>query len=113
MSDSSAASKMKGGEFLLVGRAPDEIFTPEDFTSEYHAIAKTTREFWINDVVPNLDAMHHHDHAAGAEILRKSGKLGLTGVMIPEVYGGMEMDLTSMMVVAEGLSGDGSYAAWH
>jgi alkylation response protein AidB-like acyl-CoA dehydrogenase len=34
-------------------------------------------------------------------------------VHLPEKYGGMEMDLTSAMLVAEGIAKDGSYAAWH
>ena len=46
-------------------------------------------------------------------ILRKSAQLGLTAVIIPEKFGGMEMDLASMMIVAEGISKDGSYSAWH
>jgi alkylation response protein AidB-like acyl-CoA dehydrogenase len=33
--------------------------------------------------------------------------------VLPEKFGGMEMDLTSMMVVAEGLAREGSYSAWH
>jgi butyryl-CoA dehydrogenase len=33
--------------------------------------------------------------------------------VLPEKFGGMEMDLTSMMVVAESLARDGSYAGWH
>ena len=47
------------------------------------------------------------------ELLRKSAALGLTSVVIPEEYGGMGLDFTSMMVVAEHLAKDGSYAAWH
>ena len=46
-------------------------------------------------------------------LLRKSAELGLTSVVIPEEFGGMDMDLTSMMIVAEGVAKDGSYAAWH
>ncbi len=34
-------------------------------------------------------------------------------MIIPEKFGGMEMDLTSAMIVAEGVSKDGSYSAWH
>ena len=33
--------------------------------------------------------------------------------MVPEQYGGMEMDLVSAMVVAESVSRDGSYSGWH
>ena len=105
--------KTKGGAFLIESSSPEEIFTPEDFTDEHHAIAKTTDEFWQKEVIPNIEAIRHADHALCAKILKKSGELGLTGVVLPEKFGGMEMDLTSMMVVAEGLSREGSYSAWH
>jgi butyryl-CoA dehydrogenase len=108
-----AIPKTKGGAFLIERSSPEEIFTPEDFTDEHRAIAKTTDEFWQKEVVPNIDAIRHQDHALCAKILRKSGELGLTAVVIPEKFGGMEMDLTSMMVVAEGVSREGSYSAWH
>ena len=103
----------KGGAFLIETRAPEEIFTPEDFTSEHRAIAKTTEEFFNQEVAPHLDEIQHQKHAVAVEILKKSAGLGLTAVVIPEKFGGMEMDLTSMMVVAEGVARDGSYAAWH
>ncbi len=105
--------KTRGGAFLLETLAPDEIFTPEDFTAEHHAIAKTTEEFFIKEVAPHLEEIHHQQHAVAAKILKKSAELGLTAVVLPEKFGGMEMDLTSMMVVAEGVSRDGSYSAWH
>src|SRR5271168_5355983 len=108
-----AIPKTKGGAFLLERSAPEEIFTPEDFTDEHRAIAKTTDEFWLKEVTPNIDAIRHQDHALCARILKKSGELGLTAVVLPEKFGGMEMDMTSMMVVAEGLAREGSYSAWH
>jgi len=108
-----AIPKTKGGAFLIERSAPEEIFTPEDFTDEHRAIAKTTDEFWQKEVVPHIDAIRHQDHALCAKILKKSGELGLTAVVLPEKFGGMEMDLTSMMVVAEGLAREGSYSAWH
>ena len=40
-------------------------------------------------------------------------KLGLPGISVPEKFGGMEMDLPSVMVVAEVMGRDGSYAGWH
>ena len=45
--------------------------------------------------------------------LKKAAELGLTAVIIPEQYGGMEMDLVSAMVVAEITARDGSYSGWH
>src|SRR5437667_213266 len=109
----AAIPKTKGGAFLLEPRAPEAIFTPEDFTPEHHAIARTTDEFWAKEVAPHVEEIQHQEHAVAAKILKKSAELGLTAVVIPEKFGGMEMDLTSAMIVAEGVACDGSYSAWH
>ena len=108
-----ALPKTRGGAFLLETRRPEEIFTPEDFTEEHRAVAKATEEFWNEEIAPNLDAIQHQQPGVAAGILRKSAQLGLTAVVVPEKFGGMEMDLTSAMIVAEGVSRDGSYSAWH
>jgi alkylation response protein AidB-like acyl-CoA dehydrogenase len=108
-----AIPKTKGGAFLIETRAPEDIFTPEDFTEEHHAIRKTTDEFFQKEVAPHIEAIRHQEHEVCVRILKKSAELGLTAVVIPEKFGGMEMDLTSMMVVAEGVSREGSYSAWH
>jgi butyryl-CoA dehydrogenase len=108
-----AAARTKGGAFLLEQRQPEEIFTPEDFTAEHRAIARTTEEFFNKEVAPHVEQIVHEDKGIAAGILKKSAELGLTAVVIPEKFGGMEMDLTSMMVVAEGVARDGSYSGWH
>src|SRR5919109_1635050 len=99
-----APTKHQGGSFLLETTTPDEVFSPEDFTEEHRAIARTTEEFWNKEVAPNIDAIQHHEPALAISILRKSAQLGLTAVILPEKFGGMEMDLTSMMIVAEGVA---------
>lgn len=104
---------MKGAHFLVEKTPADQIFTPEDFTAEHRDIARATAEFWASEIDPHLDAIQHQDHDIAVKILRKSAELGLTAVIVPEAYGGMEMDLISAMIVAEGLSKDGSYSAWH
>jgi len=106
-------TKHQGGSFLLTPSEPGEIFSPEDFTQEHHAIARTTEEFWNKEVAPNVEAIQHQEPGLAISILRKSAQLGLTAVILPEKFGGMEMDLTSMMIVAEGVSKDGSYSGWH
>jgi alkylation response protein AidB-like acyl-CoA dehydrogenase len=105
--------KRRGGAFLIESSSPNEVFTPEDFTEEHRAIARTTEEFWTNEVAPNVEAIQHHEPGVAVSLLRKSGELGLTGADVPEKYGGMEMDLTSMMIIAEQFGRDGSYATWH
>lgn len=108
-----ATPKTKGGAFLLESRAPEEIYTPEDFTDEHLAIARAADEFWLKEIQPNVEKIQHQEPGVAVSVLRKSAELGLTAVVIPEKFGGMEMDLTSMMIVAERLSRDGSYSAWH
>ena len=108
-----AGSTLRGGEFLLRATSAGDVFTPEDFTEEHRAIARTTEEFWQSEVVPKLEAIQHQEAGVAVGLLRKSAELGLTSVVIPEEYGGMGMDFTSMMIVAEGVARDGSYSAWH
>ncbi len=103
----------KGGAFLLEPRTAGEIYTPEDFTEEHLAVARTAEEFWQKEIQPHVEAIQHQEPGVAPSILKKSAELGLTAVLIPERFGGMELDLTSMMIVAERLSGDGSYSAWH
>ncbi|MEP6963405.1 MAG: acyl-CoA dehydrogenase family protein, partial [Acidobacteriota bacterium] len=100
-----------GGSFLL--ETPDHIFTPEDFTEEHRAIAKATEEFWNQEVAPNLEAILQQDFGVLVRTLRKSAELGLVATLVPEIYGGMEMDLASAMIVTEGMARDASYAVCH
>ena len=102
-----------GGSFLIENYTPADVFTPEDYNDEHRAIARTTEEFFTREVAPNLERIQHQEPGVAVGILRKSAELGLTAVCVPEEYGGMEMDLISMLIVAEGLAKDGSYAGWH
>ena len=89
------------------------IFTAEDLGEEHRAIARTVDEFWAQDVEPRLEAIRRQEPGVAREVLQKSAELGLTGVTIPEKFGGMGMDLASAIVVAEHLARDGSYAICH
>jgi alkylation response protein AidB-like acyl-CoA dehydrogenase len=104
-------STLFGGSFLL--DSPPDVFTPEDLTAEHRAIAKATEDFWTHEVEPNLDKIQHQDFDVLKRTLRKSAELGLVAVLVPEKYGGIELDLVSSMVVAEIMGGDGSYAVCH
>jgi alkylation response protein AidB-like acyl-CoA dehydrogenase len=105
--------KMTGGSFLIEEQPASEVFTPSDLTEEHKAIARTAREFFDREVAPNVDAIQHGDLDLAVTVLRKAASLGLEAVLTPERYGGMELDMTSVMVVAEQIAGDGSFAAWH
>src|ERR1700751_2565956 len=109
----TTSPKLSGGAFLLEDVSPNEIFTAEDLSDEHLAIARTVDEFWANDVEPHLAAIRQQTPGIALSVLRKSAELGLTAVAIPEKFGGMEMDLASVMIVGEHLGQDASYGSWH
>src|SRR5271170_2045481 len=105
--------KTAGGSFLIENQPAHDVFTPEDLTEEHHAIARTAREFFDNEVAPRVEEMQHGDFDVAVSLLRKAAALGLESILTPEKYGGMELDLTSDMVVAEQFARDGSFGGWH
>src|ERR1700682_5129397 len=105
--------KTRGAAFLIEDSLPQDIFTPEDLSEEHLAVGHMVDEFWANEIEPNLPAIREKKPDLAMAILRKSAGLGLTGMAIPEEYGGMAMDLPSMMVTAEHMGRDGSYGGWH
>lgn len=94
---------MKGGAFLIENRTADEIFTPEDLSEEQRMIGDTTRDFIDNEVIPNLEAMEKHDWEMARQLIQKAGELGLLGANIPEEYGGLNLDQTTGVIVAENM----------
>src|SRR3954471_6240892 len=109
----ASAIARKGAGFLLEDTPAEEIFTRERLSEEHIAIERTVEEFWTNEIEPNLPAIRQKKPGVALEVMRKSAKLGLLGISVPEKFGGMEMDLPSVMVVAEVMGRDASYAGWH
>jgi alkylation response protein AidB-like acyl-CoA dehydrogenase len=101
---------IKGGAFLIEERAPEEVFTPEDFTEEHRMIAETTREFMDNEVVPRTSELEKHDWKLARELVRKASDLGLVGANIGEEYGGLGLDQISGVLIGEGLGRSASFA---
>jgi alkylation response protein AidB-like acyl-CoA dehydrogenase len=97
----SAKPKISGGSFLLEARPAQEVFTPEDFSEQHHLIAQTAEEFADNEILPNIGKMENKDFAVVRQLLTKAGELGLSGVEIPEAYGGLEMDKVTAAVIAD------------
>jgi alkylation response protein AidB-like acyl-CoA dehydrogenase len=100
----------KGGSFLIEDRAPDEVFTPEDFSEEQIMIGKTADDFMVQELVPRLPQLLKLDYELSRQLLRKAGELGLLGVEVPEEYGGLGLDKVSGSLVAEKAGRDGSFA---
>jgi alkylation response protein AidB-like acyl-CoA dehydrogenase len=94
-------TRISGGSFLLEERKVDEVFTPEDFTEQHQLIGQTAEEFAVNEILPNAEKMEHKDFSITRDLLKKAGDLGLSGVEIPEAYGGLEMDKVTAAVIAD------------
>ena len=94
-------TKILGGSFLLEERHPSEVFTPEDFSEQQQMIGQTTEEFAIKEILPQSEKIEHKDYAVSRDLLKKAGDLGLSGVEIPEAYGGLEMDKVTAAIIAD------------
>jgi len=104
------ASRISGGSFLIEDRTPDEVFTPEDFTEQHSLIAQTTEEFANKEIVPNIEKLEHKEFAINRELLRKAGELGLSGVDVPEQYGGMQLDKVTSAIIADRIAKYGGFS---
>ena len=103
-------TKVSGGGFLIEELNPDEVFTPEDFTEQHLLIAQTAEEFANKEIVPNAEKMEHKDFEVTRELVRKAGELGLSGVDVPEQYGGMQLDKVTSAIVADRLAKYGGFS---
>ena len=99
-----------GGSFLLETRNPAEIFTPEDLNEEQRQIAATAARFAREEIVPAIAAIESKEPGAMAALLRKAAELGFTSVDIPEEFGGMNMDKTSSLLIADHISSLASFS---
>jgi alkylation response protein AidB-like acyl-CoA dehydrogenase len=95
---------VKGGSFLIENVHPENVFTPEDFTDEQLLIAKTTEDFVVKEVVPQLEHIENHQFDISRMLLTKAGELGLLGADVPEEYGGLELDKISSSLITEKFS---------
>src|SRR5208282_4356392 len=94
-------TKISGGSFLLEERQPADVFTPEDFSEQQQMIGQTTEEFAVNEILPQAEKIEHKDFSVSRDLLKKAGDLGLSGVEVPEAYGGLEMDKVTAAIIAD------------
>jgi len=103
-------TKIPGGSFLIEERNPEDVFTPEDFTEQHLLIAQTAEEFANKEIVPNIEKMEHKDFSVARDLLRKAGELGLSGVDVPEAYGGMQLDKVTSAIIADRMAKHGGFS---
>jgi len=102
--------KVSGGSCLIEERTPVEVFTPEDFSEQHLLIAQTAEEFANQEIVPNIERMEHKEFAVNRELLKKAGELGLSGVDVPEKYGGMQLDKVTSAIIADRIAKYGGFS---
>src|ERR1700676_5716013 len=80
------------------------LATPHtEMTDEQKAIAEMVHQFADEQIIPNAEHYDHED-SFPEPIVEQMKELGLFGVMIPEEYGGLGLDLTTYAMIVEGLS---------
>jgi butyryl-CoA dehydrogenase len=97
-------TKISGGSFLLEERQTADVFTPEDFSEQQQMIGQTTEDFAVNEILPQAEKIEHKDYSISRDLLKKAGDLGLSGVEIPEAYGGLEMDKVTAAIIADNIA---------
>ena len=99
-----------GGSFLLDAVGSTKIFTPEDLTREQRAMRDTARRFADAEVLPRIEQIEAKEPGLMRRLLQAAGEQGLLMLDVPEKYGGLELDKTTTMLVAESLNRCGSFA---
>jgi alkylation response protein AidB-like acyl-CoA dehydrogenase len=104
---------VKGGGFLVEDISYDKVFTPEDYTDEHKMIAKTSEDFVINEVVPQVEYLEKHEFDRSVKLLKQAGELGLLGADVPEEYGGLGLDKVSSALISEKMARAGGFSITH
>ena len=73
------------------------------FTPEHEQIADTVRKFVAKEINPHIAQWEAAGKFPAHEVFKKMGDLGLLGIKYPVEYGGMGLDFSYAMVMAEAL----------
>jgi len=105
------ASRPVGAGFLWEPVGSREVMATERFTDEQRQIAQAGHEFSQREIHPRLAEIDSRDKGhLIAELLREAGQLGLLMVDVPSEYGGLGLDTTTSMLLAEQFSHVGSFS---
>ncbi|MDO9196611.1 acyl-CoA dehydrogenase family protein [Rhodoferax sp.] len=73
------------------------------FTPEHEQISDTVRKFVANEINPHLPEWEKAGIFPAHQLFKKMGDLGLLGIKYPTEFGGMGLDFSYSMVMAEAL----------
>jgi alkylation response protein AidB-like acyl-CoA dehydrogenase len=109
----SSKPAAKGGTFLLESSAPQDVFTPADFSDDQKLIGRTAEEFVVKEVFPFVKDLEEKKPGLMAELTRKAAELGLMSGNTPEQYGGAGLDKIAATILTEKISIYGGFATTH
>jgi len=93
-----------GAGFLWEPTGSRELMSPERFTDEQRQMAKAGRDFSAQEILPRVKEIESKQAGLIPALLRKAGELGLLMVDVPTEYGGLGLDMTTAMLLAEQFS---------
>ncbi len=99
-----------GGEFLFQETGSTPLMCPERFSDEQKQYLETAQRFSRQEVLPKTEAIEKKAPGLMRELLRKAGELGLLMIDIPEAHGGLGLEKTTSLLVAEAKSMNGSWS---
>lgn len=73
------------------------------FTDQHRALDETVTRFVRQEIDPHVDEWERAEQFPSREIFKKLGDLGLLGIKYPEAYGGLGLDFSYSMVMAEAI----------
>jgi alkylation response protein AidB-like acyl-CoA dehydrogenase len=97
----SETTKALGASFLWEKAGTRPIMAPESFTEEQRQLAASGREFSEKEILPHLRDIESKKAGLVPQLLRRAGELGLLMVDVPPEYGGLGLDKTTSMLLAE------------
>jgi citronellyl-CoA dehydrogenase len=72
-------------------------------THEHEEIARTLKRFIDEEINPHVDAWEAAEEFPAHQVFKRLGELGMLGLTKPEKYGGMGLDYSYSVIMAEAL----------
>lgn len=110
MTIAASSKRIAGAGFLLEDAAPEDVFTPEDFSPEQKQIANVAEAFAEKEIAPRIAEIEAKQFDLSRALLRRAGDLGLLGIDVPEEYGGSALDKVTSALVADRIAICGSFS---
>ncbi|MGB3502511.1 MAG: acyl-CoA dehydrogenase family protein [Mesorhizobium sp.] len=73
------------------------------FTAEHESLRRTVAKFVETEINPHADAWEEAEQFPSHELFKKLGDLGLLGIKYDPAYGGLGLDFSYSMIMAEEL----------